>query len=146
MRKPSKRLIEWSEEYDQIFSTRKKSKKPLHVIGKVKKSICIWHLHASLADRKVVSPQAVQPVTTTPDLLAMDKDTHERPSLKFIPEIQTPPPEEITPSQSELKIPSTENSQDAPVDTVDTLTPPPETDASLPEGFIKHPGKEACHL
>uniref|UniRef100_A0A674PM08 Histone-lysine N-methyltransferase, H3 lysine-36 specific n=1 Tax=Takifugu rubripes TaxID=31033 RepID=A0A674PM08_TAKRU len=117
VRKPSKRLIEWSEEYDQIFSTRKKSKKPLHMIGK-----------------------AVQPVTTTPDLLAMDKDTHERPSLKFIPEIQTPPPEEITPTQSELKIPSTENSQDAPVDTVDTLTPPPETDASLPEGFIKHPG------
>ncbi|KAK7141092.1 hypothetical protein R3I93_015294 [Phoxinus phoxinus] len=27
LRKPSKRLIEWSEEYDQIFSTKKKTKK-----------------------------------------------------------------------------------------------------------------------
>lgn len=37
IRKPSKRLIEWTEEYDQIFSTRKKTKKPLQLIGKVKK-------------------------------------------------------------------------------------------------------------
>lgn len=36
IRKPSKRLIEWTEEYDQIFCTRKKNKKPLHLIGKVK--------------------------------------------------------------------------------------------------------------
>uniref|UniRef100_A0A665XBP7 Histone-lysine N-methyltransferase, H3 lysine-36 specific n=1 Tax=Echeneis naucrates TaxID=173247 RepID=A0A665XBP7_ECHNA len=35
IRKPSKRLIEWTEEYDQIFSTRKKTKKPLQLIGKV---------------------------------------------------------------------------------------------------------------
>lgn len=36
IRKPSKRLIEWTEEYDQIFSTRKKTKKPLQPNGKVK--------------------------------------------------------------------------------------------------------------
>lgn len=38
VRKPSKRLIEWSEEYEQIFSTRKKTKRPLQMIGKVKES------------------------------------------------------------------------------------------------------------
>jgi hypothetical protein len=35
IRKPSKRLIEWTEEYDQIFSTRKKPKKALQSLGKV---------------------------------------------------------------------------------------------------------------
>lgn len=90
--------------------------------------------------------QAAQPVTTASDLLALDKDTHEHPSLKFIPEIQTPPPEEMTPPQPELKIPSTENSRDAPVETVDTLTPPPETDSSLSEGFVKNAGEAASHL
>lgn len=89
--------------------------------------------------------RVVQPVTTTSDL-ALDKDAHQHPSLKFIPEIQTPPPEEITPTQSELKIPSTENSQDAPVNAVDTLTPPPETDSSLSEGFVKSTGKPGRHL
>uniref|UniRef100_A0A8C6MC56 Histone-lysine N-methyltransferase, H3 lysine-36 specific n=1 Tax=Nothobranchius furzeri TaxID=105023 RepID=A0A8C6MC56_NOTFU len=36
IRKPSKRLIEWTEEYNQIFPTKKKTKKPLQLIGKVK--------------------------------------------------------------------------------------------------------------
>uniref|UniRef100_A0A8C8JU39 [histone H3]-lysine(36) N-dimethyltransferase n=1 Tax=Oncorhynchus tshawytscha TaxID=74940 RepID=A0A8C8JU39_ONCTS len=35
IRKPSKRLIEWTEEYDQIFSTRKKQKKAPQSLGKV---------------------------------------------------------------------------------------------------------------
>lgn len=92
--------------------------------------------------------QVAQPVTnaTTSDLLPVDKDTLQHPSLKFLPEIQTPPPEEAPPSQPELKIPSAENSQDAPVDTVDTLTPPPETDSSLSEGFVKDTGKAAPPL
>uniref|UniRef100_A0A8C6NWQ2 Histone-lysine N-methyltransferase, H3 lysine-36 specific n=1 Tax=Nothobranchius furzeri TaxID=105023 RepID=A0A8C6NWQ2_NOTFU len=34
IRKPSKRLIEWTEEYNQIFPTKKKTKKPLQLIGK----------------------------------------------------------------------------------------------------------------
>uniref|UniRef100_A0A3P8Q1L4 Histone-lysine N-methyltransferase, H3 lysine-36 specific n=1 Tax=Astatotilapia calliptera TaxID=8154 RepID=A0A3P8Q1L4_ASTCA len=36
IRKPSKRMLEWTEEYDQIFSVRKKTRKPLQLIGKVK--------------------------------------------------------------------------------------------------------------
>lgn len=83
--------------------------------------------------------QVVPPVGTTSDL-ALDKE-HQHPSLKFLPEIQTPPPEESTPSQSELKMPCAENSQDAPGSAVDTLTPPPETDSSLCEGFVKTTGE-----
>ena len=52
IRKPSKRLIEWTEEYDQIFSTRKKNKKPLQLIGKVKMiqcKICSNFLHDTMA-------------------------------------------------------------------------------------------------
>lgn len=36
LRKPSKRLLEWTEEYDQIFSVKKKTKKtqgPLGMVG-----------------------------------------------------------------------------------------------------------------
>lgn len=36
IRKPSKRLIEWTEEYNQIFPRKKKTKKPLQLSGKVK--------------------------------------------------------------------------------------------------------------
>lgn len=86
--------------------------------------------------------QVVPPVGTTSDL-ALDKE-HQHPSLKFLPEIQTPPPEESTPSQSELKVPCPENSQDAPGSTVNTLTPPPETESSLCEGFVKTTGEPVC--
>lgn len=89
--------------------------------------------------------QVNQPVSAASDL-ALDKDAHQHPSLKFIPEIQTPPPEEIPAAQSDLKIPSTENSQDAAVNAVDTLTPPPETDSSLSEGFVKNAGKPGPRL
>lgn len=89
--------------------------------------------------------QVVPPVSTTSDL-ALDKDAHQHPSLKFVPEIQTPPPEDVAPTQSELKIPSVENSHDAPVGAVDTLTPPPETDSSLSEGFVKTTGAPAGRL
>ncbi|XP_041657198.1 histone-lysine N-methyltransferase, H3 lysine-36 specific isoform X2 [Cheilinus undulatus] len=119
IRKPSKRLIEWTEEYDQIFSNRKKTKKPLQLIGK-----------------------ATQPVTPTSELPEYEKDTHEHPSLDLIPEIQTPPPEEIAATPSELQIPSTENmsTQEAPVLSIDTLTPPPEADSSTSEGLVKDNG------
>uniref|UniRef100_A0A3B3UUS1 Histone-lysine N-methyltransferase, H3 lysine-36 and H4 lysine-20 specific-like n=1 Tax=Poecilia latipinna TaxID=48699 RepID=A0A3B3UUS1_9TELE len=36
IRKPSKRLLEWTEEYNQIFSPKKKPKKSLQLFGKVK--------------------------------------------------------------------------------------------------------------
>ncbi|KAI3373285.1 hypothetical protein L3Q82_006592 [Scortum barcoo] len=120
IRKPSKRLIEWTEEYDQIFSTRKKNKKPLQLIGK-----------------------ATPPVASMPEPAGSDKDTHDHPSLNLLPEIQTPPPEEMSAMKpSELQIPSSENtsSQDAPVLSIDTLTPPPEADPSLSEGLIKETG------
>lgn len=84
--------------------------------------------------------QVVQPVPATSDL-APDKDAHQHPPLKFIPEMQTPPPEETAPTQSELKIPSTENSRDVPVNAVDTLTPPPETDSPPSKGFVKTTGE-----
>lgn len=35
IRKPSKRLIEWTEEYDQFFSTKKKAKKKPESFNKV---------------------------------------------------------------------------------------------------------------
>ncbi|AWP00048.1 nsd1a [Scophthalmus maximus] len=120
IRKPSKRLIEWTEEYDQIFSTRKKIKKPLQSIGK-----------------------ATPPITSMSEPPGLDKNAHGHPSLNLIPEIQTPPPEEIAATTpSELQIPSTENTspQDAPVLSIDTLTPPPEAEPSLSEGLIKDSG------
>ncbi|XP_053188161.1 histone-lysine N-methyltransferase, H3 lysine-36 specific, partial [Scomber japonicus] len=119
IRKPSKRLIEWTEEYDQIFSTRKKTKKPLQSIGK-----------------------ASQPITSMSELPV--SDTQHPPSLNLLPEIQTPPPEEIpVTTPAELQIPSTENTspQDAPVLSIDTLTPPPEAEPSLAEGPVKDDGK-----
>lgn len=35
IRKPSKRLIEWTEEYDQLFSAKKKAKKKPDSVTKV---------------------------------------------------------------------------------------------------------------
>ncbi|XP_068457235.1 uncharacterized protein nsd1b [Clinocottus analis] len=120
IRKPSKRLIEWTEEYDQIFSTRKKTKKPLQLIGK-----------------------DTQPILAMPEPAESDNSAHDQPSVNLLPEIQTPPPEEIAATTpSELQIPSTENASrpDAPVLSVDTLTPPPESDLSLSEGLVKATG------
>ncbi|XP_041864427.1 histone-lysine N-methyltransferase, H3 lysine-36 specific isoform X2 [Melanotaenia boesemani] len=116
IRKPSKRLIEWTEEYDQIFSTRKKTKKPLQLIGK-----------------------ATQPITSMPELSGSDKNLLNHPPSS-LPEIQTPPPEEdAAPMPSELQVPTSENtsSQDTPLLSTDTLTPPPDVDPPLSEGLIK---------
>ncbi|XP_061595252.1 histone-lysine N-methyltransferase, H3 lysine-36 specific [Cololabis saira] len=121
IRKPSKRLIEWTEEYDQIFSTRKKTKKPLQLIGKV-----------------------TQPITSLSEDPGSDKDAHDLPSTALPPEVQTPPPEEIaTITPSEIQIPSTENTcpPDTPVLSIDTLTPPPEVEPLLPEELVKNNGR-----
>ncbi|XP_034033776.1 LOW QUALITY PROTEIN: histone-lysine N-methyltransferase, H3 lysine-36 and H4 lysine-20 specific-like [Thalassophryne amazonica] len=121
IRKPSKRLIEWTEEYDQMFSTRKKSKRPLQPIGQV--------------------PQSIMP---TSDLPEPENSVHDHTSLNLLPEIQTPPPDDITETikPSELQISTTENttSQDAPVLSIDTLTPPPEVEPLLSEGLVKDSG------
>ncbi|KAK2828704.1 hypothetical protein Q5P01_019738 [Channa striata] len=121
IRKPSKRLIEWTEEYDQIFSTRKKTKKPLQPIGK-----------------------ALQPITSMSEPPGSDKNAHEHPSLNLLPEIQTPPPDDVAATTpSDLHISSTENTslRDAPVLSLDTLTPPPEAEPLLSEGLVKDNGK-----
>ncbi|XP_077962981.1 uncharacterized protein nsd1b isoform X2 [Gasterosteus aculeatus] len=117
IRKPSKRLIEFTEEYDQIFSTRKKTKKLPQLIGK-----------------------DTPPVVATSEPPGSDNSAQDQPPVDLLPEIQTPPPEEIAATApSELPIPSTENTtpQDAPVLSVDTLTPPPESDLSLPQVLVK---------
>ncbi|XP_057676833.1 uncharacterized protein nsd1b isoform X2 [Corythoichthys intestinalis] len=107
VRKPSKRLLEWTEEYDQIFSSRKKTKKPL----------------SPIMDDQALSSQA--PI--------LDKTALELPSLNALPEMQTPPPEEIT-LTTELQIPSAVNPspQETQALSIDTLTPPPETEAEPP--------------
>ncbi|XP_019729125.1 uncharacterized protein LOC109517985 isoform X2 [Hippocampus comes] len=108
VRKPSKRLLEWTEEYDHIFSSRKKTKKPLQTIT-----------------------MANQALSSQPPVL--DKHVLEPPSLSALPEMQTPPPEEIT-LTTELQIPSAENAspQEAQPLSIDTLTPPPEAEAEPP--------------
>lgn len=87
--------------------------------------------------------QANQPIIPESEPLGLNKDAHDHPSLNLLPEIQTPPPEEIAATPTELQIPCTENtcSQDAPVLSIDTLTPPPEVDPALSAGFVKDPGK-----
>ncbi|XP_077596420.1 uncharacterized protein nsd1b [Stigmatopora nigra] len=107
VRKPSKRLLEWTEEYDQIFSSRKKNKKPL----------------SSITDEQALASQ-------TP---IVDKTALEAPSLNALPEMQTPPPEEMT-LTTQLQIPSAVNPspQKAQALSIDTLTPPPETEVEPP--------------
>lgn len=88
--------------------------------------------------------QASQPITSMSEPPV--SDTQHPPSLNLLPEIQTPPPEEIAVTTlSELQIPSTENTspQDAPVLSIDTLTPPPEAEPSLAEGPVKDDGEPA---
>lgn len=88
--------------------------------------------------------QVTQPITPVSEPPGSVKDTHDHPSLNLLPEIQTPPPEEIAATTpSELQIPSTENTspQDAPVLSIDTLTPPPEADPLLSEALVKDTGK-----
>jgi len=90
--------------------------------------------------------QASQSITSTSELLELDKNAHDHPSSAILPEIQTPPPEEAAALvPAELQIPSIENPspQDTPVLSIDTLTPPPEAEPSLSEGLFKNNGKAA---
>ncbi|KAF7206162.1 histone-lysine N-methyltransferase, H3 lysine-36 specific isoform X1 [Nothobranchius furzeri] len=117
IRKPSKRLIEWTEEYNQIFPTKKKTKKPLQLIGKT-----------------------TEPITSMSELSELDQNEHERSSSTLPLEILTPPPEEITSvTTSELHIPRSEHAsiQDLPMLSMNTLTPPPEAKHSPSEGLTK---------
>ncbi|MED6294269.1 hypothetical protein CHARACLAT_019420, partial [Characodon lateralis] len=117
IRKPSKRLLEWTEEYNQICSTRKKPKKPLQLIGKANES-----------------------VTSLSELSQLDKNIPDSSSSSLLPEILTPPPEEFAPrTPSELQIPKAEHrsTQEIPVLSIDSLTPPPEAEPLLSEGLVK---------
>ena len=49
-------------------------------------------------------------------------------SQAILPEVQTPPPEETPPTQLEVLVPEVSPSQEAPVLSIDTLTPPPDAD------------------
>ncbi|XP_055730042.1 histone-lysine N-methyltransferase, H3 lysine-36 specific-like isoform X4 [Salvelinus fontinalis] len=110
IRKPSKRLIEWTEEYDQIFSTRKKQKKALQSLRKV-----------------------AQSNSNKPDPLPSEKTTHDHAPLNPLPEIQSLPPEEPSKTPNGQAPPRIENTPppDAPILSIDILTLPPEADPSL---------------
>ncbi|KAJ0004066.1 hypothetical protein NQD34_010280 [Periophthalmus magnuspinnatus] len=108
IRKPSKRLIEWTEEYDQIFSSRKKTKK-------------------LTTDKDQILPVSEQPL-----------------SQNVFPEMQTPPPEEPSRTSPPTPCPENSTSQSAPLISVDTLTPPPETEPALTETPVKD--SEGCSV
>ncbi|XP_037544178.1 uncharacterized protein LOC119420823, partial [Nematolebias whitei] len=108
-RKPSKRLIEWSEVYNQNFPARKKTKKPLQLIGK-----------------------ATEHVTSMSEVPGSDQNDQDHAASTILPEILTPPPEEfVLTTPPELQIPKAElpSSQDPPMLSMNTLTPPPEADS-----------------
>ncbi|XP_030649135.1 histone-lysine N-methyltransferase, H3 lysine-36 and H4 lysine-20 specific [Chanos chanos] len=122
LRKPSKRLIEWTEEYDKIFSTKKKVKKKLETFAKVGKTSN--------------SGAVMQPSQKTIDN-----------PLPTPPEVQTPPLEELPKTTLIMESTPTTVTASPPADStlchggqvlpVDTLTPPPETVPSPSESCIK---------
>ncbi|XP_032432778.1 histone-lysine N-methyltransferase, H3 lysine-36 and H4 lysine-20 specific isoform X3 [Xiphophorus hellerii] len=117
IRKPSKRLLEWTEEYNQIFSPRKKPKKSLQLFGKANESV------AALCE-----------------LSDLEKNLADSSSSSLLPEILTPPPEELAPATpAETQIPKAEppSTQELPVLSIDSLTPPPEVEPSLSDGLVK---------
>ncbi|KAG7484718.1 hypothetical protein MATL_G00052960 [Megalops atlanticus] len=100
LRKPSKRLIECTEEYEQFFCTKKKPKKHLESSAKSK--------------NRIAEHGASGKIRQDP--------------LNSVPELQTPPPEEQTKAPAEPAPPVTEQKslQDSHAPPIDTLTPPPE--------------------
>ncbi|XP_052443851.1 histone-lysine N-methyltransferase, H3 lysine-36 specific isoform X2 [Carassius gibelio] len=111
IRKPSKRLIEWTEEYDQLFSTKKKAKKK-ESFTKVENNNCTGTVEKTSGE-SVQKPQVTEQGESRP-----------------LPELQTPPPEDRS-------TPSINPCQERQVLSVDTLTPPPETIPS-PHAEICH--------
>ncbi|KAK3524296.1 hypothetical protein QTP70_027035 [Hemibagrus guttatus] len=109
IRKPSKRLIEWTEEYDQIFSTKKKAKKQPISLQKV----VIKNSSVNITEKSSATQQHPGAIPC---------------ALNALPEIQTPPPEERSKTPPMIENTSCQESQ---VTAVDTLTPPPETESSL---------------
>ncbi|XP_068072231.1 histone-lysine N-methyltransferase, H3 lysine-36 specific isoform X2 [Danio rerio] len=105
IRKPSKRLIEWTEEYDQLFSAKKKAKKKPDSVTKIENQKCS------------------EPVAKTYDEVKQKPQVTEQDVSRRLPELQTPPPEDQ--SQSTPLI-NTLPCQESQVLSAETLTPPPE--------------------
>ncbi|XP_043077361.1 histone-lysine N-methyltransferase, H3 lysine-36 specific isoform X2 [Puntigrus tetrazona] len=116
IRKPSKRLIEWTEEYDQLFSTKKKAKKKPESFTKVESNNCSGPVEKTTGE-SIQKPQVTEQGVSRP-----------------LPESQTPPPEDLSRSISSI---NPTPCQERQVLSVDTLTPPPET--------IPSPRAEICH-
>ncbi|KAA0720361.1 Histone-lysine N-methyltransferase, H3 lysine-36 and H4 lysine-20 specific [Triplophysa tibetana] len=85
IRKPSKRLIEWTEEYDQFFSTKKRSKKKPESSTKVEKHNCSDALEK------------------TPGGTTQEPQAREQGVSQSVPEVQTPPPEEMSKTTSGIE-------------------------------------------
>ncbi|XP_016353616.1 histone-lysine N-methyltransferase NSD2-like isoform X2 [Sinocyclocheilus anshuiensis] len=116
IRKPSKRLIEWTEEYDQLFSTKKKAKKKPESFTKVENNNCSGPVEKTSGE-SIQKPQVTEQCVSRP-----------------MPELQTPPPEDLSRSTPSI---NTTPCQERQVLSVDTLTPLPET--------IPSPCGEICH-
>ncbi|XP_016118292.1 histone-lysine N-methyltransferase, H3 lysine-36 and H4 lysine-20 specific-like, partial [Sinocyclocheilus grahami] len=116
IRKPSKRLIEWTEEYDQLFSTKKKAKKKPESFTKVENNNCSGPVEKTSGE-SMQKPQVTEQGVSRP-----------------LPELQTPPPEDLSRSTPSI---NPTPCQERQVLSVDTLTPPPET--------IPSPCAEICH-
>ncbi|KAJ8351349.1 hypothetical protein SKAU_G00228250 [Synaphobranchus kaupii] len=103
LRKPSKRLIECTEEYDKIYAVKKKPKKPTEASG---------------TDS---DPSSTRTEQTTSGKVMQNL-------LNSLPEMQTPPPEEQSkaatgPAPTVLEQTPPQDGHALPID---TLTPPPE--------------------
>ncbi|XP_028840188.1 histone-lysine N-methyltransferase, H3 lysine-36 and H4 lysine-20 specific [Denticeps clupeoides] len=116
LRKPSKRLLEWTEEYDQIFCTRKRVKKKTESFGKI-------------AQLKVTDEER------------LTKRSSKENAINSLPETQTPPPEEY--KSSEESSGTTTQGHDGQALKINTLTPPPET-APSPGDKVSTLDQEQC--
>ncbi|MFT7802650.1 histone-lysine N-methyltransferase, H3 lysine-36 and H4 lysine-20 specific-like isoform X2 [Arapaima gigas] len=107
LRKPSKRLLEWTEKCDQHFSHKKKMKKTQEHSGGPLESNCIRG--------ELVNSRKMQEF------------------LDSVSEIQTPPPEEQTKALVEPAPSMLQNTslQDDLILPIDTLTPPPEAPSPI---------------
>ncbi|XP_051534230.1 histone-lysine N-methyltransferase, H3 lysine-36 specific-like [Myxocyprinus asiaticus] len=117
IRKPSKRLIEWTEEYDQLFSTKKRTKKKPETFSKVEK-------HNRSGPLEKISGGGIQEPQVT-----------EQGVSRSLPEVQTYPLEEMPWSAPSI---NTTPCQESQVLSVDMLTPPPET--------VPSSCREICHI
>ncbi|XP_061103895.1 histone-lysine N-methyltransferase, H3 lysine-36 specific [Conger conger] len=111
LRKPSKRLIEWTEEYDHLFSLRKKPRKTPAASGKGSQST---NLEGSQSSHSLTEQGA-------PGKTAQDP-------VSSLLNLQTPPLEDQAKSPAGRAPSITEQTvqHDAQAPPTDTLTPPPE--------------------